>query len=126
MVTNETYKQLVIAGAKIVKDLKVIDAMDFHATDKIFESGVHLYDALKHLINVAADMSTGEDYKLYDMAQIFYADTISVYAHDEELGEKYYDALWNMNSGEDGAKEKWDEIRKSIPDDIQLWVRRHT
>ena len=64
MVTNETYKQLVIAGAKIVKDLKALralKAMDDDVYFEVFEDGEHLSDALGYLTWVAADISTNED-----------------------------------------------------------------
>ena len=121
---SNTYRNLVIAGASIVKDLKVINAMDSGSFDEVFEDGQHLADALNHLVNVAADISA-EDEFFYDMAKIYYADIISVYAYDEELGEKYIDLFWKMNNTEADAKEELDDLCKSIPNDIHYWVRRN-
>lgn len=121
---DTTYKNLVIAGSKIVKDIKTITKADPDAVDNIFEAGVSMYDAIKHLINVAADL-TSEDTSRYDMAQIYYADTISVYAYNEEIGEKYFDLLWKRNEGDEESKVALDELSKTIPDDEHYWVRRN-
>lgn len=119
-----TYKNLVLADANLVKDLKVIGKVDTEVVDGIFEDGVSMYDAVKYLVNVAADL-TSENDASYDMAQVFYADTISVYAYSEELGEKYFDLLWKCNEGDEEAKAAFDELCKEIPDEDHYWVRRN-
>lgn len=121
---NDTYKQLVLVGAGIVKDLKAIQAMDADNCDEVFESGVHLYDALKRLVNVAVAISTNDD-SPKDLAAIFYADMVSVYAYDKELGEKYYALFWKMNSGDKKADAELLALSKTIPDDAHYWVRRN-
>ena len=122
---DTTYKNLVIAGAKLVKDLKALDKADMEAVDEVYEDGYNIYDAIKLLVNIAADLTTEERF-YYDMAQIYYADTISVYAYNKELGEKYFDLLWKMNEGDEEAKAAFEELSKMIPDDEHYWVRRNT
>ena len=122
---DTTYKNLVIAGAKLVKDLKALDKADMEAVDEVYEDGYNIYDAIKLLVNIAADLTTEERF-YYDMAQIYYADTISVYADNKELGEKYFDLLWKMNEGDEEAKAAFEELSKMIPDDEHYWVRRNT
>ena len=119
-----TYKNLVLAGAKLVKDLKAISKASMEKIDSIFEDGVSMYDAVKYLVNVAADLTSETDAS-YDMAQVFYAETISVYAYNMELGEKYFDLLWKCNEGDEEAKAAFDELCKGIPDEDHYWVRRN-
>ena len=121
---NDTYKQLILAGAGIVKDLKAIQAMDDDNCDEVFESGVHLYDALKRLVSVAVAISTNDD-SPKDLAAIFYADMVSVYAYDKIIGEKYYDLFWKMNAGDKKADAELLALSKTIPDDAHYWVRRN-
>ena len=122
---DTTYKNLVIAGAKLVKDLKALDKADMEAVDEVYEDGYNIYDAIKLLANIAADLTTEARF-YYDIAQIYYADTISVYAYNKELGEKYFDLLWKMNEGDEEAKAAFEELSKMIPDDEHYWVRRNT
>lgn len=121
---EETYKSLVIAGAGIVKDLKAIHKAEFENVESVFEKGVSMYDALKYLVNVAADLTTEDEFN-YDTAQIYYADTISVFAYNEEIGEKYFDLLWRWVAGEETAKAELDALSKTIPDSEHYWVRRN-
>lgn len=125
---SDTYKHLVLAGAKIVKDLKALKAlkvMDDEVYYEVFEDGEHLSDALGYLTWVAADISTNED-SAQEIARIYYADMVSVYAYDEEIGEKYYDLFWKMNSGDEKATAELMALSKSIPADEHYWLRRNT
>ena len=120
-----TYKNLVLAGAGIVTDLKKIQAASATNRYRIFKDEyIRLYDALKLLVNVAADMTTDKPF-YYDMAQIYYADTVSVYAYNKEIGEKYFDLLWRWNAGEEEARAELDALSKTIPDDEHYWIRRN-
>ena len=122
---EKTYKSLVIAGAGIVKDLKAINAAELENVDTVFEDGISMYDALKQLINIAADLTTSEEYHDYDMAQIEYADIVSVYAYNEEIGEKYFSLLTSINAGEEEARAALDQLSTTIPESEHYWVRRN-
>ena len=122
MITERTYKNLVILGANIVKDIKAIDTMENSYI--VYEKACYIGEYIDYLSSIFADISTQDDF-YYDMARIYYADMISVYAHDENLGEKYYELFWEMQNGEEDTKEAFEAFAKTIPADIQYWVRRN-
>ena len=47
-------------------------------------------------------------------------------AYDKEIGEKYYDLFWKMNSGDEKADAEFTALSKSIPADEHYWLRRNT
>ncbi len=120
MYTNDTYKSLVIAGAKIVEDIKEIEKADIADVEIVYENGVKLYDAFKCLVNVAGDFTTGDD-----VARICYADAVSVYAYNTEIGERYLELLLKVFSDDKNAVEELQELSKTIPEDEHYWVRRN-
>lgn len=122
---DTTYKNLVIAGAKLVKDLKALDKANSKNVEAVYKDGYNIFEAIKILVNVAADIST-EDKAYYDMAQIFYADTVSVYAYNHDVGEKYYELLWKWNEGDKDAEVEFEKLGESIPENEHYWLRRYT
>lgn len=122
MITERTYKNLVILGANIVKDIKALDAME--NSHIIFEKAYHIDEYIGSLASIFADIGTVRDYSYY-LAHGEYADMISVYAHDENLGEKYFELFWKMQTGEEGTGEAFEAFVKTIPANILYWVRRN-
>lgn len=117
-----TYKKLVVAGAALLTDLKQIaDAED---AETVFEDGICSYDAIKQLVEVAADLLVGED-GARDIASIFFADTVSVYAYNEEIGEKYYELVLKLLTGSKNAEKELKALSAIIPDSEEYWLRRN-
>lgn len=117
-----TYKKLVLAGASLLKDLKQIAVAE--EVETVFEDAVYSYDAIKQLVEVAADLLVGED-GARDIASIFFADTISVYAYNEEIGEKYYELVLKLLTGNEDAEKELKELSATIPDGEEFWLRRN-
>ena len=147
MITREEFKNLVTAGANIVRTIRAIENINnlFDAEnedaknvltevfkDKHFEelmnavgeltASYDLHNAFDELVEVAENLKT-ECHCMGGVVKSTYLDAVSATAFDEKNGEQYADLLTNWIMTGHGIEEV-NALEKEMDADEIYWVRR--
>ena len=133
MISKETYRNLVLAGCNLVKDIiqveELIDECTEHEIDmpaKVFDymtTSPHTVDAFQSIVWVAGEMEFGVEHP-HDLLRIKYADAVSLFVFNNTNAERYLELLYELLTT-DMVPEELLAIEKQVSPDIIYWVRRN-
>ena len=133
MISKETYRNLVLAGCNLVKDIiqveELIEECTEHEIDmpaKVFDymtTSPHTVDAFQSIVWVAGEMEFGVEHP-HDLLRIKYADAVSLFVFNNTNAERYLELLYELLTT-DTVPEELLAIEKQVSPDIIYWVRRN-
>ena len=133
MISKETYRNLVLAGCNLVKDIiqveELIEECTEHEIDmpaKVFDymtTSPHTVDAFQSIVWVAGEMEFGVEHP-HDLLRIKYADAVSLFVFNNTNAERYLELLYELLTT-DMVPEELLAIEKQVSPDIIYWVRRN-
>ena len=133
MISKETYRNLVLAGCNLVKDIiqveELIDECTEHEIDmpaKVFDymtTSPHTVDAFQSIVWVAGEMEFGVEHP-HDLLRIKYADAVSLFVFDNTNAKRYLELLYELLTT-NTVPEELLAIEKQVSPDIIYWVRRN-
>ena len=133
MISKETYRNLVLAGCNLVKDIiqveELIEECTEHEIDmpaKVFDymtTSPHTVEAFHSLVWVAGEMDFGVEHP-HDFLRCMYADIVSVFAFDDPLAERLFELGYEVCTT-NTVPEELVELYNKVSPDIIYWVRRN-
>ena len=133
MISKETYRDLVLAGSSIVKDIIECNELVEECTEqeigmppKVFDymtTSSHTCEAFKSLVWAAGEMEFGVEHP-HDFLRIKYADAVSLFVFNNTNAERYLELLYELLTT-DTVPEELLAIEKQVSPDIIYWVRRN-
>ncbi len=133
MISKVTYRDLVLAGSSIVKDIIECNELVEECTEqeigmppRVFDymtTSPHTCEAFKSLVWVAGEMDFGVEHP-HDFLRCMYADIVSVFAFDDPLAERLFELGYEVCTT-NTVPEELVEIYNQVSPDVIYWVRRN-
>ena len=133
MISKETYRDLVLAGCNLVKDIiernkliKECSEQEIDMPEEIFDfldTSPHTSEAYTSLVWAAGEMEFGVEHP-HDFLRIKYADAVSLFVFNNTNAERYLELLYELLTT-DTVPEELLAIEKQVSPDIIYWVRRN-
>ena len=133
MISKETYRNLVLAGCNLVKDIiernkliKECSEQEIDMPEEIFDfldTSPHTSEAFDSLVWVAGEMNFGVEHP-HDFLRCMYADIVSVFTFDDPLAERLFELGYEVCTT-NSVPEELAELYNKVSPDIIYWVRRN-
>ena len=133
MISKETYRDLVLAGCNLVKDIiernkliKECSEQEIDMPEEIFDfldTSPHTSEVFDSLVWAAGEMEFGVEHP-HDFLRIKYADAVSLFVFNNTNAERYLELLYELLTT-DTVPEELLAIEKQVSPDIIYWVRRN-